>query len=79
MSGFRVNEITAFTTIGDDGDEGVCGFRSGGAWIAMIAADMKRLEILRPMAQGIATATGRKVYERRFTPVSGEPERSYDP
>ena len=73
MSGFRITEITAFTCIEDDDEEGVCAFYAPHlrAWMPMVAADMVRMEFLRDKAREITLMTGKPVFERRFVP-SGE-------
>lgn len=69
--GFRITEITAFTTIGEDDEEGVCAFVSGqGVWMPMVAADITRLAQMRVLAE-VFRATGIEVRERRF--VQEEP------
>lgn len=64
--GFRITEITAFTTIGPDDEEGVTAFLGPqGTWIPMIAADITRLTQLRDEAEKFR-AMGVEVRERRF-------------
>lgn len=67
LLGFRITLIHAFIAVADDKDEGITGFLDrSGMWMPMIAADPKRLELLRPKAQEIATASGRKIWVARF-------------
>jgi hypothetical protein len=65
--GFRITEITAFTVIGDDDEEGVCAFLDAATnvWVPMVAADISRLTQLREWAEIFRTA-GTEVRERRF-------------
>ena len=64
--GFRITEITAFTAIGEDDEEGICAFLSGdGIWMPMVAADISRLTQLRERAE-MFRAAGTEVRERRF-------------
>jgi hypothetical protein len=64
--GFRITEITAFTVIGPDDEEGVCAFLSpDGIWMPMVAADITRLTQLRDRAE-MFRAEGIEVRERRF-------------
>lgn len=80
--GFRISEITLFTTIGDDDEEGVVGFLTAeGTWMPMVAADMTRLAQLRDKAAWIAKTTGKTVMERAFVPEPGDRvmRRTYEP
>jgi len=66
--GFRITEIFAFVSVGEDGDEGVCGFHSkDGVFWPMVAADVKRLKDYFPIAEEISKETGVKIEVRRFT------------
>jgi hypothetical protein len=66
--GFRITEITAFTTIGEDDEEGVVAFMGDGVWMPMIAADITRLTQLRQHAE-LFRAAGTEVRERVFRAV----------
>ena len=69
--GFRITEITAFTKIGPDDEEGVCAFLGpDGMWMPMIAADPHRVDDLRAIAHTLFA--GEEISERRFVPA-GEP------
>lgn len=67
MAGLVINEVFAFTTVDQTGDEGVLGFLSATGWIPMIGADLKRVESLRPIADKIAAITGFTYKIKRFT------------
>lgn len=67
MSGFRVTQLHAFLSVGEDGEEGVPAFQLGGSWMPLVAADATRLEQLRPLAQRIADETGRELTLAKFT------------
>lgn len=55
MSGFKIEAIWAYVAVDpDDGDEGVVAYETPGGWLPLIAADEKRLNLLRPMAEEIA-------------------------
>lgn len=47
-------------------DEGVVAMKVGDTWVPMMGADMKRMESLRDIAQGISTATGKKIILAKF-------------
>ncbi len=74
---FRIDEVTVFTSIGADDEEGVVAFMGRRTWMPMVAADTKRLAVLRPMAQAIARETGRPVMERKFS--RAKTVRTYEP
>jgi hypothetical protein len=61
VSGFKIESVTAFVSIDEDGEEGVCAMNLDGVWYPMIMADEERLLQMRPLAEGVAQATGRDV------------------
>lgn len=64
---FRIERIHAFVSVDDtDGDEHVIALFRNGQWLPLVAADERRLEQYRAMAQDIARATGRAVRCVRF-------------
>jgi len=64
---FRIKEVWAFVTIGDDDEEGVCGFCGpDGRWMPMVCADQKRIDSIRPFAEEIAKVTNKKVTLVKF-------------
>lgn len=64
---FKINELWAFVSTDEEGVEGVCAFRSVDGWLPMVAADVKRLSSLRPLANEVAKRTGRPVQLIKFT------------
>ena len=64
----RIEEMYAFVCedTGPD-DEGIMGFLTESGWMPMVGADMARVESLKPMAQNLAQAAGKKVKLVRFT------------
>lgn len=73
--GFRIETITAFTTIGDDDEEGVLAFLGkDGFWIPMVAANPERLEDLRRIAA--EQFAGTEYRERKFVAVDIDPHRA---
>ena len=68
VPGFRITEITAFTTIGPDDEEGVVAFMDGEIWMPMVAADITRLSMLRAIADRFR-ADGTDITERTFKAV----------
>jgi hypothetical protein len=64
--GFRIDDIYAFLAVDrTDGDEGIMGF--GNPAVPMIAADLTRLQQLRPLAEQLAKAGDLRVKLVRFT------------
>jgi len=70
VPGFRINEITAFTCIGDDDEEGLVAFLDPGlgVWMPMVSADITRLSILRDKADEFRR-DGTVIRERVFRAV----------
>lgn len=67
MSGFKITSIWAYISVDPvDGDEGILAFQSGYGTMPMIAADKRRLDQLRPMAEAIAQDFGIEVHLVRF-------------
>jgi hypothetical protein len=62
----RIDSIWAYLSV-DEGGEGVCAAPIGGITVPMIAADKRRLDILRPIAQMIARHFGKPVRLVQFT------------
>lgn len=56
-----IEKIYCFISKDEDGDEGVCGFKTAVGWMPMVAADRERLNLLTPIAKQIAQATKRPV------------------
>jgi hypothetical protein len=63
--GFVIHDIYAFIAVHADGDEGIVGI--GDPMLPMIAADLARLQALRPYAQQVADTSGLTVRLVRFT------------
>jgi hypothetical protein len=63
----RIDKIWAFLSIDKDGDEAVCGMAFNGGWIAMVAADLKRVESLKPVAKAMAELSDMKIKLVEFT------------
>ncbi len=64
----RIEEMYAFVAedTGPD-DEGVVATSIGGIMLPLVGTDMARVEILRPIAKGISTNTGKKIKLLHFT------------
>jgi len=64
----RIEEMYAFVAE-DSGpeDEGLVGMNTGAGWMPLVGADMARVESLKPIARGIAAATGKKIKIIHFT------------
>lgn len=46
-----INQITAFISVDDKGDEGVIGQKLGGTWMPFVCADEERVKSLLPIAK----------------------------
>lgn len=68
-----IDEMFAFTTIDENGDEGVMGYKTEVGWLPMVGADVDRIKSLKPMADSIATALRITYKIKRFKYV-GEVE-----
>ena len=71
---FRITSLWAWTSIGEDDEEGIIGYQSDGMWMPLIASDRVRVDEFRRIAQIAAETTGRPVVLRRFS-TSEELER----
>ena len=56
-----IDTIYAFIATEDDGNEGITGFYYSNSWMPMVCADMSRVKSLRPIAQKIASQSGKTV------------------
>lgn len=62
----HIDNLWAFLSIDEDGDEGVCAFHGSQGWMPMVATDLKRVESLKPLAQEMATE-GNNIKLVKFT------------
>lgn len=63
----KIDEIFAFITTDDQGNEGICGFLSNLGWIPMVGADQAAIDKLKPMAKKITQETGKQIEICRFS------------
>ena len=63
----RIEHLWAFLSIDKDGDEAVCAAKMGDTWMPLVAADEKRLDQLRPIAEQVARQIGRPIHLVKFT------------
>ncbi len=63
----KITEMYAFIAEEGPEDEGIIAMIVGDKWMPMLGADMKRMESLRPIAQNVATITGKKIILAKFT------------
>lgn len=61
-----IDTLTAYIAVNDEG-EGVTAFLRGGTWTPLVAADEASINRLRPLAQRIATESGRRIVVARFS------------
>lgn len=64
---FKIEKITAFISIADDGDEGVIGFLNGDSWMPLICADHQRVNQMYPIAEKICKEAGKEFRVIQFT------------
>ncbi len=66
--GFRIKHIWAALAVHADNDEGVCGFLDlrNGHWVPLVAADEKRLAMIRAKARELATTQQIRIRIVRF-------------
>lgn len=64
----QIGSIWAVLSVDEaDGNEGVCSIRVGDSWMPLIAADEKRLAIIRREGAALARVTGKKLRLVKFT------------
>ena len=63
----RIDELYAFVSKDDAGNEGVCGAVIGGVFTALVGADRARIDSLRNTAKQIAEVSGMKITLCRFS------------
>jgi hypothetical protein len=68
VPGFRITDLTIFTTIGEDDEEGIPAFSVDTGLMPMVAADIRRLGQLRDIADTFREL-GMTVTERHFDPA----------
>lgn len=62
----HIDEVYCFIGEDDEG-EGITGFHTKSGWMPMVGADKERVDSLRPMAEELARATGKRIVLTRFT------------
>lgn len=50
----KIDEMWAFISVDQDGNEGVCAFQSGSMMVPMVAADIERVKDFEPIAKRLA-------------------------
>jgi hypothetical protein len=64
--GFVIERLWAYVAVHDDGDEGIIAAPIGGLTMPLVAADLRRVELLRPYAEVVARTFGKPVRLVRF-------------
>lgn len=64
---FKIETISAFIAVDDDGTEGVVGVPSLFGLMPMVCADEERIRSLEPRAQELATAMRKTITLARFS------------
>lgn len=56
----KIDVLYAFISVDAQGNEGICAFThpETGMYMPMVGADMKRVELIRPLAVGLTEMTG---------------------
>lgn len=65
--GFVVDELFAFVTEGDTGDEGIIAVEIKGGLLSLVAADLTRVQEMIPFAEAIREQTGHEYKLKHFT------------
>lgn len=55
---FKITTVTAFVSVGKDGEEGVMAFHSNDGWHPMVCADEERIRIVFSIAEEISRDSG---------------------
>lgn len=64
----KLDELWAFMSVDDDGNEGLCAFMGpDNVMIPMIAGDPERVDQLKPLAADMALKAGKKIRLARFS------------
>ena len=64
---FTIETITAFVSVGKDGEEGVIGQLMGDHWMPFVCADEKRVEQILPICKDLCDRTGVEFKILRFS------------
>jgi hypothetical protein len=67
MKRHRIEQVWAFVSDDAEGEGVVAAMTKGGAWLPLVGADMERVEALRPIAQMIASDSGKPIRVLRFS------------
>lgn len=57
----RIDTVTGWVVVDEDGTEGIIGMNAGGGLIPLIGADADRIESFRPYAQEVANRLGKRI------------------
>jgi hypothetical protein len=78
---FKIETITAYIAVDENGDEGVIGMYTPAGWMPFIGADEDRMNSLFPRAVEICAAGGRQFKVLRFsqmTDITEELKQQFD-
>lgn len=65
--GFKIESISAFISVDENGEEGILAQKIGGSWMPFIMADETRLLEMKPLAESIAQKQPQPIKLVRFT------------
>lgn len=63
----RIDEMFAFISKDENGNEGVCAFKSPMGWMPMVGADQKRADQLMAVAKDLVAETGKEIIFCKFS------------
>jgi hypothetical protein len=75
MPKFKIETLTAFVAIDQDGEEGVMGALLGNTFYPLVCADEERIALMFPIAEDISSVTGQPYRIIQFTVRTDVTER----
>jgi hypothetical protein len=66
---YKIETLSAYVTVDDNGEEGICAFRDPGSnmMMPMVCADNIRIQLFEPIAREMSLATGKTIKLIRFS------------
>lgn len=63
----KIETLYAYISENGPDDEGLLAMKVGDTWVAMVGADMQRMESLKDIAQDMSSATGKAIILVKFS------------